>query len=150
MESNDNSNQSILKETQLSITENAKQFLSEAGKWGKFISIVGFIAVGLLVVFGVFAGTLFSQLPGYEDIPGALFSIIYIVLAALYFFPILYLYRFSTKVREALNANDEGVLEYALENLKSHYKFIGILMIVMLALYALIFVFALIFGVLAA
>ena len=150
MEIKDNTQESLLSEAlQLSLNEQAKRFLSESGKWGKFISIVGFVGIGLLVLFGVFAGAIFSNIPGYEDIPGALFSVIYIVLAALYFFPVLYLYRFSTKIREALNSNNETTLQNAFESLKSHYKFIGILTLVMLGLYALAFVGGLIGGLLA-
>lgn len=149
METSENSTQSSQNMAQLSLTEQAKQFLSEAGKWGRFISIVGFVGIGLLVVVGIFSGIIFGNLPGMEEIPGALFSVLYIVLAALYFFPVLYLFRFSTKIRDALNSHDESAMQYAFENLKSHYKFIGILMIIMIVLYALGFVGGLLFGAMA-
>lgn len=148
MDNQDQNTTSLQSDTNLSFTETAKRFLSEAGKWGKFISIVGFVAVGILAIFGLFAGVFFSNLPGYEELPfpSAFFSVVYIGIAALYFFPILYLYRFSAKIRHALNLNDQAILEYALQNLKSHYKFIAILMIVMLGIYALALVFAIIAG----
>jgi len=139
---------SLLSEAQLSFTEKSKRFLSEAGKWGKFISILGFIGIGLMVIFAIFAGTMFSNLPGGEELPfpGAVFSLIYLVIAALYVFPVLYLFRFSTKIREALNSNNEATLEYAFENLKSHYKFVGILAVVMIGIYILAFLVAIIVG----
>ena len=150
METIETLDQSGSGEVHLGLTDQAKRFLSEAGKWGRFISIVGFIAIGLMVVFGIFAGTVFGKLAGNEmPFPPALFSVIYIIIAALYFFPVLYLFRFSTKIREALNSNNESVMQDAFENLKSHYKFIGILMIVMLVLYGLGFVGGVLFGALA-
>ena len=149
MENIDSSSESLPVGIKLSLSEKSKRFLSEAGKWGRFIAIVGFVGIGFLVIGGIFAGAIFANIPGYEEIPGGLFSAIYILLAILYFFPVLYLYRFSTKIRQALNSDDESVLEYALENLKSHYKFIGILIIVMLALYSLIFLMVMVGGVLA-
>ena len=135
----------------LSLTEQAKHFLSEAGKWGRFISIVGFVAIGLLVLVGLSAGAIFGNLPGMEELPfpAAIFGVVYLVIAAIYFFPVLYLFRFSTKIREALNIKDEAVLQTSFENLKSLLKYMGIVTIVMLALYALIFVFAIIGGLLA-
>jgi uncharacterized membrane protein YjgN (DUF898 family) len=138
--------------THLTISEQAKLFLAEAGKWGRFIAIVGFIMVAFMVIFALFAGVFMSNLPGTEELPFSMgfFSIIYLVIAAVYFFPILYLYRFSMRIREALNRNDEMVLENAFENLKSHYKFLGILIIVMLVLYALIFALAIVGGLLSA
>jgi magnesium-transporting ATPase (P-type) len=136
---------------QLTVSDQAKRFLSEAGKWGRFISIIGFIMIALMVIFSLFAGVMFGNLPGLDELPfpSAIFSLVYLLIAALYFFPVFYLYRFSYRIREALNRNDEAILESSFENLKSHYKFIGILLIVMLALYALIFVFAVIGGLLA-
>ncbi len=70
--------------------------------------------------------------------PGFLVGFIYVLMGLLYFFPIYYLFRFSAQVRPALASKNPQDLESALENLKSHYKFIGILMIVMISIYVLI------------
>ena len=53
------------------------------------------------------------------------------------------------KIQHAILSKNNQVLEDALEFLKSHYKFIGILMVIMLGFYALIFLVGL-FGGLAA
>lgn len=138
----------------LVLTKGSVSFLQETAKWAKFISIVGFIGIGFLVLIALFAGTFLSAMTSeMEGMPfgsGIFISVIYIIMAALYFFPILYLYRFSVKTQEALRLSNTQVLQEALENLKKHYKFYGILLIVALGFYALAFLFGIIGGIIGA
>jgi len=64
-------------------------------------------------------------------------GLMYVLIGLLYFFPVYYLFKFSSKVRTALMTKNTQELETAFENLKSHYKFIGILMIITLSIYVL-------------
>lgn len=129
-----------------------KSFLQETAKWAKLMAIVGFIGVGFMAITGLFFGSSMgmtaSQIPGGVAIPGALFTVIYLVIAVLYFFPIYYLFNFASKMQLALKTDDQATLRSAFENLKSHYKFIGILLVVFLSLYAIMIVFGLLFAVL--
>lgn len=123
----------------LTISDASMKFLEETGKWGYFMAIVGFVFIALLVVLSFFIGSLMGSI--YEDmgvpVPGMLMGVIYIIMAAIYFFPVLYLYKFSTKIKVALREIDNMLLEEALENLKSLYKFMGIFTIVSIGLYVL-------------
>jgi hypothetical protein len=134
-------NRDGLKEN-LSLTKNATTFLLEAAKWGHFLAVLGFFMVGLLVLIGLFSGTILSLIPQTTALPvgGVVLGIIYTVLAALYFFPSLFLFKFSTKIKGAIKSFSDQELEGALENLKSQYKFIGIMAIITISLYILIFV----------
>ncbi len=123
--------------SQLTVTPQASGYLHETSRWSKFLAILGFCFIGLMVLGGLFAGTLFATLGDTMPYPG-LISVIYIAMALLYFFPVFYLFRFSNQIRVALHTKDTRTLEGALENLKSHYKFIGILMIILLSIYILI------------
>ncbi|MCH5683926.1 hypothetical protein LWM68_06410 [Niabella sp. W65] len=38
--------------------------LEEAGKWSRFLAIVGFVILGIMLVFGLFAGSLMMRLNG--------------------------------------------------------------------------------------
>lgn len=113
-------------------------YLLETAKWAKFLSVLGFIFTGLMVVGGLIASVTMSRFGGQAAIIG----LVYIIMGAIYFFPILYLYKFSNDLKEALNRNESTQLELALGNLKSHYKFIGIFTIVIIGIYLLIFLFA--------
>jgi Family of unknown function (DUF5362) len=131
----------------LSVTSKSAGFLSETGGWGKFLAILGFVGMGFMVLAGLFMGTIFSTMGQSEAMPfGAAFGLVYVLIAAVYFFPLYYLFKFSTAVKQAIQRKDTALLETAFENLKSHYKFIGILAAIFLALYALFFIGAVVFG----
>ncbi len=135
--------------SELKLNNYAIGFLKETAKWVNFLAIMGFIGIGLIVIIAIFAGAIFSALPDsnpYAEISGGIITVIYLLIAVLYFFPVLYMYRFADKMKTALRRNDEDALTDAFMHLKSHYKFIGILTIVMLAFYALGFILTLIGG----
>lgn len=137
-------------EFSLQIDDTGANALFQTAKWARFIAIVGFVMLGLLVMVGLFAGSLLSlagsQIGSGSAVPAATFSFLYIAMALLYFFPLLYLYRFGTKMKEALVNNNQEKLNDSLLNIKSCFKFLGIMTIVLLAVYALIFVGVIILG----
>ena len=126
----------------LQVTPFAKTYLRETSRWGFFLAIMGFIFIGLLILGGFFAGSYLSSLSqmtgARTPFPGFLLGMIYVVMGVLYIFPTYYLYQFSRKMKIAIATTDSGVLESALENQKSLYKFMGILVIVILAVYIVI------------
>jgi len=130
----------------LSISKGAISHLLEIGRWSKFLSIIGFIGLGIMIFIGFFAGSIFGILndingqPNNLPFPGFVLGLVYIVMALIYLPPLLYLFNFSTKIKMALNTRNNSVLEYAFENLKSHYKYIGIFTIVVFSLYALVLI----------
>jgi len=141
--------------SEMGLSTKTRGYLLEAAKWARILAILGFIMVGIMVLVALFAGTMFSALSNsiadspVPSFPGALFSLIYLAVAALYFFPILYLYKFAKGIREAFQGEDEPALVRAFQNLKSHYKFIGILAIITVGFYAVSLIFALVGGLLA-
>ena len=139
----------------LEVTELAKSYLREASKWARFLAIIGFVSLGLLVLMGIIFSVSMSSgitagLPEEEEISsgmlGASMSFMYLLLALLYFFPTLYLYRFATRTRDALTTEDSLLLEGGLEQLKACFKFIGILMAIFMAFYAILLIFSVVVG----
>jgi hypothetical protein len=126
-------------------------FLKETSTWTYFLSILGFIGIGLMILGGLFFSLALNLMPGGNPYDGlgvdmSYFGMIYVVIALFYFFPVLYLFNFSRKMKSALSSNNNDELTAAFSNLKSHYKFIGIFTIVIISIYVLIFVFAMIAG----
>lgn len=142
----------------LQVSDVVKDYLLETAKWAKLISIVGFVGLGMMVLMGLFMGTIMGSLSTMapEEVGmmpamgGGFFAIIYIGMALLYFFPIKYLYDFSSKVKKSIQITDQNLFNEAMMKLKSHYKFIGILMLIMIILYVGMFVMVLIGGIAAA
>ncbi|MFK5856126.1 MAG: DUF5362 family protein [Bacteroidota bacterium] len=124
----------------LQISESAEAYLKETSGWSQFLSILGFIFIGLLVVGGVGLSLFLSVAnDGEELLPmsGMTVVVLYLLLGLIYFFPILYLYRFATNMKKALEKKDNDNLDEAFKNIKSHYKFMGIFTIIFIAIYIL-------------
>ncbi len=118
----------------------AMNHLRLSAKWAKFLAILGFIFIGFMVLVGfmIMSFGTFAEEFGMASGLGML----YFLFALVYFFPVLYLYRFADRTQEALQSRHSGILTEGLENLGKHYQFIGILTAIVLGLYVLILVFA--------
>jgi len=133
---------------ELNISDHILGLLKETSTWTYFLSILGFIGIGLMLLFGVMFGTILSDMPtGSNPYEGlgfnpAYFGLIYVVLAIVYFFPVYYLFNFSRKMKSALLSKNNEEFVKAFSNLKSHYKFVGIVAIVVIGLYILAFLLA--------
>ena len=122
----------------LSIDPITKAHLSEAAKWARFLAILGMIFLVLIIVVGVFGSTmLFSSMSSLDgDATGmtaygsGIVAGYMIVIAVIYFFPLLFTLRFANNVRTALNTNNQQALNTAFQNLKACFRFIGILTII--------------------
>ena len=139
---------SEIEEFELQLNESAKGFLKEATKWAYFLSILGYIGIGFIVLLAVFAGALFAfignlsrEMNNFGAMGGSFISALYLMIAAFYFFPVYYLNKFATNAKIALKNNDSKLLAASFEYLKSHYKFMGIVALIILSLYAIIMVF---------
>jgi len=140
-----------IEEFELQLNESAKGFLKEATKWAYFLSILGYIGIAFIVLAAVFAGALFAfignlsrEMNNFGAMGGSFVSAFYLMIAAFYFFPVYYLNKFASNAKIALRDNDSKSLAASFEYLKSHYKFIGIMSLIILGLYALIMVFVVI------
>uniref|UniRef100_UPI003216E7CD DUF5362 family protein n=1 Tax=uncultured Draconibacterium sp. TaxID=1573823 RepID=UPI003216E7CD len=137
----------------LEITNELGKVLGSTGSWAKFLAILGFVFMGLMILGGFIMSIVFVVIPeniaGEMPFPSFLFGIIYLVMGAIYFFPILYLYRFSSSIKKALASKNPNQLAMAFTNLKAHYRFIGIFTIVVFALYIVAFIVMIFVGIFA-
>ena len=119
----------------------SKEFLKETAKWTKFLAILGFVGIGLMVLGSLVMLFAPSSLMSNGDFPfgGKIFMmLLYLAFAVLYYFPISYLYQFSENTKKAIENNDNNAIRDAFEFLKSHYKFMGTLTIILLSFYAIV------------
>lgn len=135
----------------LQLSPQAQGYLTESAKWGKFLAIMGFILCGLMIIIAFFIPAYLSQMSEYNTLPSTMTSSMkvgmtvgYLLIAVLFFFPCLYLYKFSTKMQIATKNINQENFDESLMNLKSMFKFYAILTIIMLSFYALIFIIVII------
>lgn len=120
------------------ITPAMLEALRQTKPWARFMSIVGFVSIGLMLLLAVIvavaaavmdlgsaAGTLIFILPA-----------LYVVMAVIYLFPTIYLSRYASAIGDAVTLPSKSeAVERALTLQKSFWKFVGILALVMLLIY---------------
>lgn len=143
-------------QNKFTLNDLAIEALRESAKWCMFLAIVGFIFIGLMVIAGAFMSVAMSAIPDnnpafgggmnpFMAIKGYL-GVVYILIALLYFFPVYYLFNYAKGTKQAFESGNSEVLTNALVNLKSHHKFLGIMTIVMIVVYILMFIGIIIFA----
>jgi hypothetical protein len=129
------------KTSTLEVTKVTKTNLKTTSSWTEILSIFNFIGAGFLALTGIALIAVAGFMPDLEygymsytpDI--ILFAgILYLVMGIILFFPALYLFRFSQKMNKALSKEDTPTMDEAFKNMKSYWKFSGILYIIMVAL----------------
>lgn len=124
------------------LTDRAFYNLVTAGPWMRFIGIVTFVACGIMLVCGLFM--IFGSDRLYNLPLGSITGLIYVVLAAVCFFPARYSFLAGSRLDALRFGDDAGNLEDALRNNKAYWKFSGILTIVCLSLTVLLLIIAVI------
>ena len=134
---------------ELFVTDEAREGLKTAASWSMGLAILGFVGVGFMVLAGVamlvmssFLGKASTDMP----FPFWIISLFYLLIAALYFFPLLFLFRFGSKMKNALLHNDNHSLTESCANLGKHYKYLGIMVIILIGLYLVAIFAAIAFG----
>ncbi len=124
----------------LKLQQSSVEHLMEIRKWTMFLSIVGFIFIGLGAIVLPFWGLIVGNIGefGYFALTPA------VLMLVIYFFPIYYLYKFSSNAKQAERTLDSVAYDDAFRYLKKHYRFVGIFLIVVLAIYVVVGLVALI------
>jgi hypothetical protein len=109
-----------------------------------FLAVTGFIILGLVIVIGLIAGTFLTVFKLADKGPGFSESLMFIpvlLLGIIYFFPGLFLFRFSRHSGNAIKTLDKKDLQKAFRSLKSYFVYTGALIIFALLCYVAIIVF---------
>ena len=135
--------------TGMTVSANMKADLLSAAKWMKFLCIVGCIGVAIMLIAGLVmmvAGANF-ELAGTPI--GAGLGVIYLILAALYIYPLIKGFQFANATKAACLTDNEAQLARGFSGLRSLMQFFGILTIIVLVIYALFLVGALVVAIAA-
>lgn len=130
---------------ELKIDAEISSYLSHSARWAKFLAIVGMVFCGLMLLLAAAAGKLVetyapAATPEQTSVTITVLVVVYIIGAIIWFFPLLFLLNFANKMQRALRLIDQAELAVAFRNLKSSYRYVGVVTIIVLGLYALIFI----------
>lgn len=135
----------------LSIEPITKSHLLQAARWAKFLAIAGMVFLGIALLayaYLIFVMDRFTMAASGDEVTelNSGLRIGYIIFAlamiAVGFFPLLFLLQFANRIKTALQANQQEDLNAAFQSLKKHFRFIGIVLIIVMAAYGLTFVLA--------
>lgn len=129
------------------------QYLDQTRPWVRFMSILTFVAAGLMAVAGLgiiaigMVGGLAAKEYGAEfgAIGAAVVGLFYLLMAFLYTVPGVFLHRYAVAIRQLRATPTVGALEDALKHQKSFWRYVGILSAVAVAIVAIGVVLAIVF-----
>jgi hypothetical protein len=136
----------------LSVDPTAKLHLGETAKWARFLAIVGMVSLALIVIAGIYLATVMTSMQSRLDDEfggrtnpfasgmGIGMAALYLILALIWFFPLLFLLRFANQMRSALAADNQELLNASFQNLKACMRYVGIITLIILVIYALVFI----------
>lgn len=134
-----------LENKKIEIEQETLKHLNTTRKWAMFVAIIGFIFLGLVIIIGAIAGTFLTAFNSGEKslgIPESLMFVPVLVIAVIYFFPILFLFRFSKHSSRAIQNLDKLEFNIAIKNLKYYFAYFGILIIIIFSFYILVLIVA--------
>ena len=143
-------------EPQLMLTQQSQGYLQQAGKWAIFLGIVGFIFTALIALGALTIGSILTYLAAANplmQVPagvGAVLTVVYLLMALLFFFYSLYLYQFGSRIKKGMYLNSAEETTLAFSKLKSFFKLWGIITIIIILFYVLIFIISIAGGILGA
>jgi hypothetical protein len=110
-------------------------YLKSAAPWMKFISILGFVMCGILIIAAIamlLGGNALSKMGG-EGLGISMFFV-YIAIALLLFFPNLYLFNYAKAIQNYVISNNYSQIVEAFRMQLKYWKYLGVLMIIYLSL----------------
>lgn len=106
-----------------------RQQLNDSAKWTRFISIVMFVACGILLLFGIIGGAALSTVfrkysDGYGqfgEMGGGIIMLIVVFIAAVMGVIYYFLFNFSNKIKTALISESTSEFNAGLRSLKTFF-----------------------------
>ncbi|WP_162056075.1 hypothetical protein [Pontibacter pamirensis] len=112
---------------ELIIDLTSRHLLHTIAKWGKLLAVVAFVMLGLVLLIAGYEGIWNGF--GEKDATLVMVKLLY---KLVFFFPALYLFRFSNKMEVALNSSNQELITASLVNLKIFFRFLGIFTLIFL------------------
>ncbi len=136
-----------------SVTPATLQALAGTKPWVRLCSVMGFIGAGFMILVGLLmmttgamVGMSSEQAAGLAGLP-VVMGITYIVLSIFYLFPSIKLWKYGSAIVRLMSSGSTADLEAALDQQRGFWKFVGILLIIMIAFMLLAMVGGVLVGV---
>lgn len=126
----------------LVVTEEMRSYFYQMAKWANFLAVVGFVFTGILIIGAFTVGATINSNPEMAKLVGSMgslgslgFTAICLVYAFAIFYPSMLLFKYSTKAKLGILYGEQTSLDEAFSQLKSLFKYWGIIVLIFIALY---------------
>ncbi len=119
---------------QISLDDEAIFQCKEISKWAKFLGIIGFVFLGLLLLVSIATTFYLTHTSGL----GTLIGSIYLAVVGIYIYPVFALFRFGKWMKMALTNADQVLFNKSLKSLKNCFLYIGIVTIILICIYGVL------------
>ncbi|MFO7844421.1 MAG: DUF5362 family protein [Bacteroidales bacterium] len=137
---NESKNTEEAKTFDISLSEKSNDYLKKAAPWMKFVSIVGFIMCGIMVI-AAFVMMLNSGNTYSGSNIGLGAGFLYLVGAVIFFIINRFLFLYANGINKVYKLNDNDALETAFKMQNNFWKIVGIFLIIYISLMAIAMVF---------
>jgi hypothetical protein len=110
--------------------------LKKTTKWTMLLSKFGLVVLGLIMAISILY--IILSLFSFKPESDALEFLPLLLITVIYFFPFYYLFKFSTFTKQAISSNDKGSLLISLQYLTKHFRYMMILIIILVCLMVII------------
>ncbi len=119
-----------------SVASTTIDLLRQTRPWVRFMSVMSFIGSGFMLIFGVAVMVIGSLGPSGKDLPTPALGLVYVPLAFLYVYPGVKLWSYASAIEKLTLSRAVDDLDGALGQQKSFWRFVGIMALVVMGLYA--------------
>ena len=120
------------------VSQRVVELLLATRPWVRLMGILLFITAGLMTL-----GSLFVTLAGLDVMAGVAMAAVYLFIAVLfYLIPGVYLFRYASRISDLEVSRSLTHLENALEAQKTFWKYLGIVVLVVIGLYVCVLLIA--------
>ncbi len=132
-------------DSNLTLNQAGRDYLYKAGNWAMFLAVLGFIGLALNLLSTLYIFTMSSRMTmGLGNQFGSFYLVagfVSLIVLGFFAYPIFKLFNFAQNAKRAGRAQDNTALTTSLDNLHGYFKWIGIFIIMVIALYFLLIAF---------
>jgi hypothetical protein len=142
----ENSDQQNVEQSNLIVTEEMRGYIYDIAKWSNFLAVVGFVFSGITIIVALTIGSaidsnkeLVARIGDFGPFAKVFLTVINFVLAFSLFYPSLLLFKYSGRAKYGVLYGEQASLDEAFSKLKSLFKYWGIITMIFIGAYLLMF-----------
>lgn len=132
------------------VSDMTMETMRQTKPWVMLMGVFTLLGSAFMLLAAILMMGVGAMMPRNGPVSSAVLGLVYLPMAALYVYPGIKLWQYGSAIGRLMATRATSELEAALAQQKSFWKFVGILTLVIVVLYAVIFLFAIVGGIIGA